>query len=278
MDQRPDVGRSQNGTQYALSMIYFLSDAHIGSLALPNAPELEERLCRLLERMGQDATQIWLLGDLFDFRFEYFWRQKEAHPHLVKTLQTLVQQGVEVHYMTGNHDIWLFGKLQKATGVIVHKTETEALLNGKHCFLAHGDGLVPSNLVQTYPRSVRKKIHRFMRLRKVFHNPVCQVFFRLLPPALGDRFGLAWARKSRLKELAHPVGYKGEAQEELLLFAKEKEQQTHFDYYIFGHRHIELDFALSTSSRVLILGDMFQQFTYAQMDDAGQITLQNDEQ
>jgi UDP-2,3-diacylglucosamine hydrolase len=104
-------------------------------------------------------------------------------------------------------------------------------------------------------------------LRKVFHNPVLQFLFRLLPPAWGNAFGYEWAKRSRLKELAHPCGYKGEEKEELVLFAKEMEQQgKHHDYYIFGHRHIELDLMLSRDSRIMILGDCWQQFTYGKMD------------
>lgn len=114
-----------------------------------------------------------------------------------------------------------------------------------------------------------------MFLRAVFHNPLLQRLFSIVPPAWGDKFGYEWARRSREKELAHPCGYKGEKYEELVLFAKELEEKKHHDYYIFGHRHIELDLQLSSGARVIILGDMFKQYTYAAMDDNGELSTLN---
>lgn len=256
-------------------MVYFLSDAHIGSWALEDAQVHERQCVGVLRRLAEDATAIWLLGDIFDFWFEYFWTKREIYTDFLDTLRTLTQAGIEVHYFTGNHDLWTFGDLERRTGVVVHREALATVINGKRCFLAHGDGLGPSDLLSHYPPEIQKKIRSFMRLRRVFHNPVCQFFFRLVPPAWGDRFGYSWARRSRLKEMANPVPYKGEMQEELVLFAKEKEQTEHFDYYIFGHRHIELDLMLSSSARVVVLGDMFRQWTYAAMTPEGELTLNN---
>ncbi len=232
----------------------------------------------MLSDLGRDATAIYLLGDIFDFRFEYFWHTEELYQGYLDTLKSLTAQGIQVHYFTGNHDLWLFGRLEKKTGVIVHKKPLETVIAGKKCYLAHGDGIGPTDLMQHYPKKIQRKIRRFMRLRRVFHNRFCQFLFRLIPPALGNEFGYEWARKSRMKELAHPVGYKGENQEELVLFAKEEEQKQHFDYYIFGHRHIELDLKLASSARVVVLGDTFKQWTYAQMTDNGELTLKTYEQ
>ena len=143
-------------------------------------------------------------------------------------------------------------------------------------YLAHGDGLLPEDWQDYYPSRVRKKIKRFIRLRKIFQSPVLQFFFRCLPPAVGNKLGYGWAKRSRLKELANPCPYKGEHKEELVLFAKDQEkQQNHRDYYIFGHRHIELDLQLETGSRVVILGDCFRQWTYAKLDHHGNLTLHN---
>jgi UDP-2,3-diacylglucosamine hydrolase len=111
-------------------------------------------------------------------------------------------------------------------------------------------------------------------LRKIFHSPIIQFFFRLLPPAWANEFGYEWAKNSRLKEQKNPYPYKGENKEELVLFAKEQEQlDNHHDFYIFGHRHIELDLMLSRNSRIIILGDCWRMFTYAQMDNHGNTTL-----
>jgi UDP-2,3-diacylglucosamine hydrolase len=115
-----------------------------------------------------------------------------------------------------------------------------------------------------------------MKLRKMFHNSTLQFLFRCLPPEWGNWLGYNWAKRSRLKELEHPCPFKGEKKEELVLFAKEQEKQkNHRDYYIFGHRHIELDMQITKDSRVIILGDCFKQWTYAKLDNRGNLTMHN---
>ncbi|MBR1564892.1 MAG: UDP-2,3-diacylglucosamine diphosphatase [Paludibacteraceae bacterium] len=259
-------------------MIYFLSDAHIGSRALGDRAAHEKHVCQCLLSLSSDATAVYLLGDWFDYWYEYVWRKPQEYSLTLATLRQLTGRGIPVHYFIGNHDIWTFGWLEEQTGVILHRRPEVMTIAGKQCLLAHGDGLIPSDMLSRYPKPVQKKIRRFMFLRWVFHNPVLQRLFALVPPDLGDRLGYEWARRSRLKELAHPVGYKGENEEELVLYAKEQEQKRHLDYYIFGHRHIELDLCLASDARVVILGDMFRQFTYAAMDNNGNLTLENYEE
>jgi UDP-2,3-diacylglucosamine hydrolase len=150
------------------------------------------------------------------------------------------------------------------------------MMNGKRVFLAHGDGLVPRNHLKQLPAKIQKKIKQFIFLRKVFHNPIMQFFFRLLPASWGNELGYEWAKKSRLKEKEGTYPYKGEDKEELVLYAKEQEQiGNHHDLYIFGHRHIELDLMLSRDSRMMILGDCWRMFTYAQLDEQGIIVMNN---
>lgn len=259
-------------------MIYFLSDAHLGSRAIPDQQAHQQTLIAMLQEMAKDATTIYLLGDVFDFWCEYFWadRSKEQYHPFLSTLKSLTDKGIQIHFFIGNHDIWTFGWLEQETGIQVHRKPESIDIAGKRLFLAHGDGLVPSDYVAKLPKTIQKKIKQFIFLRKAFHSPILQFFFRLLPPKWGNEFGYEWARKSRLKELANPCPYKGEDKEELVLFAKEQEKRDHHhDFYIFGHRHIELDLMLSRNSRILILGDCWQQFTYAKMDNQGNTILNN---
>lgn len=253
-------------------MIYFLSDAHIGSRAMIDRAAHQQQVIRVLQHIARDAREVWLLGDVFDFWYEYLWRDssKDEYTPILDQLCAMTDRGINVHFVIGNHDLWTFGYLARRTGMIVHRTPQVITRCGKRLFLAHGDGLVPEGYLDTFPPEIQRKIRRFIRLRRIFHNPVLQFLFRLVPPAWGNRFGYGWARRSRLKELAHPCGYKGEHQEELVLWAK---QHPDYDYYIFGHRHIELDLELANRSRVLILGDMFRQWTYARLTDDGQLTL-----
>ncbi|MCQ2348549.1 MAG: UDP-2,3-diacylglucosamine diphosphatase [Paludibacteraceae bacterium] len=298
-------------------MIYFLSDAHLGSGAIENGTEHQQRVVDLLNQMGKDATAIYLLGDIFDFWYEYLWdaqctmhnaqctvpKSKQQFKPILDCLKGLTAKGIEVHYFIGNHDIWTFGWLEKYTGVTVHKEPCSVTLYGKNCYLAHGDGLGPKWLTvgnaqctvdngasehsdkYTISKEDKKRIRAFMRLRAFFHHPIPQFLYRLLPPCVGDKFGYEWARRSRLKELANPCPYKGEDKEELVLFAKEQENgirtanadgtrdKEHHDYYIFGHRHIELDLMITPHARVIILGDLFKLWTYAAMNEQGELQL-----
>jgi UDP-2,3-diacylglucosamine hydrolase len=257
-------------------MIYFLSDAHLGSLAIERGWAHQKKLINMLEEMSKDAVSIYMLGDMFDFWMEYFIHDKskrQYHP-FCKEIRRLTKKGIHVHMFTGNHDLWTFGGLAQLTGAEIHYEPCTINRYGKQIYLSHGDGLLPSNWETYYPSRVRRKIRHFMLLRNVFNSPTLQFLYRLLPPQWGNYFGYKWAKRSRLKEIANPCPYKGENKEELVLFAKDQEKQgNHRDYYIFGHRHIELDLQLESGSRVVILGDCFQQWTYAKLDNKGHLTM-----
>jgi len=262
-------------------MIYFLSDAHLGSLAIEKGWAHQKKVIDMLEEMSKDAVSIYMLGDMFDFWMEYFRhdKRKRQFEPFFQEVRKLTKKGIHVHFFIGNHDLWTFGGIEKWCGAQVHYTPCEITRYGKSIYLCHGDGVLPSNWETLYPKPVLRKIKRFMQLRRIFHNRFLQFCFRCLPPHLGNWFGYNWAKKSRLKELANPCPYKGEHQEELVLFAKDQEQQgNHRDYYIFGHRHIELDLQIASGSRVVILGDCFKEFTYAKLDKKGNLTLNNYEQ
>ena len=259
-------------------MIYFLSDAHLGSLAIEKPWPHQKKLISLLEEMSKDAASIYMLGDMFDFWMEYFMHdsKKKIFLPFCKEIRKLTSKGIHVHIFTGNHDLWTFGGLAELTGAQIHYAPCTITRYGKTLYLAHGDGLLPSNWETLYPKEIRKKIKGFMHLREIFKNPFLQFCFRCLPPSWGNKFGYTWAKNSRLKELAKPCPYKGEDKEELVLFAKDQEQQgNHRDYYIFGHRHIELDLQIASGSRVVILGDCFKLWTYAKLDNKGHLTLCN---
>lgn len=255
-------------------MVYFLSDIHLGSKALPDYRAHQDKIVALLEALRKDATAIYLMGDVFDFWFEYFWptrsKQHRFGPFL-NELRSLTDRGIEVHFFTGNHDIWTFGQLAQMTGAIIHKKPLLFSLDGQHLkdakgaqinlFLAHGDEYCWEN--------------HYQWLRRFFHCRVAQLLFRLMPPYIGDAIGFSWAAKSRRRELILPMEYKGEANESLVQFAKTYSTNHEVDYFIFGHRHIELDLQISSRTRVIILGDLFRQGTYAALDDNGQLTLLN---
>ena len=141
--------------------VYFLSDAHLGSRAIEHSRTQERRLVNFLDSIKHKASAVYLLGDMFDFWYEFKLVVPKGYTRFLGKISELTDLGVEVHFFIGNHDIWTFGWLEKETGVIVHRKPESIVLNGKRIFLAHGDGLVPSNYLQQLPKAIQKKIKQF---------------------------------------------------------------------------------------------------------------------
>lgn len=235
--------------------VYFLSDAHLGSRAVSDSRGQERRLVRFLDSIRHEAAAIYLLGDMFDFWFEYRTVVPKGCTRFIGKIAELCDNGVEVHYFTGNHDLWMDGYLEAECGLTLHRADATVDIMGRRFYLSHGDGLDPTD-------------RKFALLRRVFHNRLCRRLFALLHPRWGVDFGLAWAAHSRRKRKdGQEPPYRGEANESLVRFAK-AHARTHadIDFYIFGHRHIALDLMLSRSTRMLILGDWITQYSYAVFD------------
>ena len=235
--------------------IYFLSDAHLGSRALRHTRQQERRLVRFLDDIKEKAEAVYLLGDMFDFWFEYRMVVPRGFTRFLGKLSELTDSGVEVHYFAGNHDLWTWDYLVEECGVILHREPMTLSLADKTFYIGHGDGLGDPD-------------PRFRFIRSIFHSPLCQWLFRWLHPDLGMRFGLNWAKHSRL---AHGEGgdppYLGEDKEHLVLYAKDY-LRSHPDvnYFLFGHRHILLDLMLSRTTRLLIAGDWMRHCSYIVWD------------
>lgn len=235
--------------------VYFLSDAHLGSLAIKHSRTQERRLVRFLDYIKNKAAAVYLLGDMFDFWYEYKYVVPKGYTRFLGKISELTDMGVEVHFFTGNHDIWAYDYLEKECGVILHKKPITTEIYGKVFFLAHGDGLGDRDA-------------QFKVLRKIFHNGTCQRLFSMLHPRWGVSFGLNWAKHSRMKRAdGKEPPYMGEKNEPLIRYTKQYMQtHTNIDFFIYGHRHIELDLMLSRKTRLMIIGDWISQFTYAVFD------------
>lgn len=234
-------------------MIYFLSDAHLGSLMVKDPRAHEKKLVEWLHKVKTDATAIYLLGDIFDFWFEYKTVVPKGYVRFLGALAQLTDAGIEIHFLIGNHDIWTFGYLEKEVGLIVHKEPFTTKIGSKTFFLAHGDGL-------------QSEKGGFQILRKVFHSRTAQKLFRLVPPQLGQKFGYNWSKKNREKIMHIENKFQGEKNENLVVYAKKYIEMHDVDFLIFGHRHIALDLLLKDQKRVVILGDFVGIFSYGVFD------------
>ncbi|MDY2634539.1 MAG: UDP-2,3-diacylglucosamine diphosphatase [Prevotella sp.] len=248
---RHDAPSGETSAKY----VYFLSDAHLGSWAIPHAWTQERRLVRFLDSIKHKAYAIYLLGDMFDFWNEYKYAVPKGFTRFLGKLSELTDMGVEIHFFAGNHDLWTYGYLEEECGLKVHRQPVTVEIYDKVFFLAHGDGLGDPDT-------------KYKMLRRIFHNSLCQRLLCAIHPRWGLWLGMTWAKHSRLKrDEGKELPYQGEDKEILVRFTKEyMKTHTDVDYFMYGHRHIELDLMLSKKTRMMILGDWVWQYTYAVFD------------
>lgn len=232
--------------------IYFASDLHLG---LPNHEESlkrEKLFVKWLNEIKEDAEEIYLLGDIFDFWFEYKRVIPKGFSRFLGKLCELTDSGIPVHFFTGNHDIWVFDYLPQETGVIIHKKPIVKEFNGKKFFLGHGDGLGPGD-------------RKFKGLKKIFTNSFAQWLFNKVHPNIGIRIAHKWSHSRR--DLIHYDIKEFQGNNEWLIqFVNKKIKEEHFDYFIFGHRHLPLDIKINENTRYINLGDWITNNTYAVFD------------
>ena len=234
--------------------IYFASDVHLGAPTINNQREHERRFVGWLDSIKDTASEIYLLGDIFDFWFEYKKAVPKGFSRFLGKLSELTDAGITVHFFTGNHDIWIFDYLPSETGVVVHKEPQIREIDGFRFFIAHGDGLTRFE-------------NGYRILKSVFNNKVAQWFFRWLHPDIGIWFATAWSKKSREKNTnARYEEKKAEGDKWLISWAKEILEKEHFDFFIFGHRHVAMDIDLTSNSRFVYLGDWISLFSYGEWD------------
>lgn len=237
-----------------MKKIYFASDFHLGAPNLSASQQREQKILRWLRSIEQDAEAIFLVGDIFDFWFEYKTVVPKGAVRLLGKLAELSDRGIDIHFFVGNHDIWMFDYFPTELGITVHHAPLQITLKGKQFFIAHGDGLGPSD-------------YSYKRLKKIFTNRLCQWLFRWLHPDIGVRLANYSSSASRTAQ-TEPEYFLGKDKEWLLLYSNYKLQQfPETDYFIFGHRHLPLDILLENQkSRYLNLGEWFNHCTYVEFD------------
>jgi len=234
--------------------IYFASDFHLGVPTYEKSLEREHKIVKWLDSIKADAEELYLLGDVFDFWFEYRTVVPRGYVRLLGKLAELSDSGIKIHYFIGNHDMWTFDYLEKELNVIIYRVPIEISYNGKAFYIGHGDGLGPGD-------------HGYKFIKKVFASKVCQWLFARLHPNFGIGIANYFSKKSRIATGTTDEKFLGEEKEWLVIYSKEILAKKHFDYLIFGHRHLPLDIKIG-SSRYINLGDWIQYFTYGVFDGA----------
>lgn len=230
--------------------IYFLSDFHLGAPDAATSLEREKKIVRFLDKAQQDAAVIFIVGDLFDFWYEYRTVVPKGYTRILGKLASITDSGIPIHFFVGNHDMWMKDYFQKELNIPVYFEPKEFVFNNQKFLVGHGDGLGPGD-------------HGYKFIKKIFRNPVCQWLFGILPPAVGVGLANYLSRRSRAMTGQTDAVFLGEEKEWLITYCREVLKQQQYNYFIFGHRHLPIDFALSQNSRYINLGDWIRYDSYA---------------
>lgn len=242
--------------------IYFLSDFHLGAPDYAASLEREKTVARFLDEIKNDAAEIFLVGDMFDFWYEYRRVVPKGYVRLLGKLAELSDAGIPMHFFVGNHDMWMKDYFQKELNIPVYFSPKEFERNGKKFLIGHGDGLGPGD-------------HGYKRLKKIFRNPFSKWLFGILPPVMGMGLANYLSRRSREQTGATEEVFLGEDKEWLIIYSKEVLKKKNIDFFVFGHRHLAIDYRLSThypergvggEARYINLGDWIHYYTYAVFD------------
>lgn len=230
--------------------IYFLSDFHLGAPNYESSLVREKRVVRFLDEIKKDASVIFILGDLFDFWYEYKKVVPKGFVRILGKLAELTDSGINIHFFVGNHDMWMSGYFEKELNIDVYHDPKEFEFNGKFFLIGHGDGLGPGD-------------HRYKFMKKIFRNKFSQWLFGILHPGAGIGLANYFSRKSRAATGKEDEHFLGEEKEWLIIYSREMLKKKYFDFFIFGHRHLPLEFKLDEKSVYINLGDWIKYFSYA---------------
>lgn len=233
--------------------IYFLSDFHLGAPDHEKSLERERLIVRFLDEIKDDASEIFLVGDLFDFWYEYRTVVPKGFVRLLGKLGELTDRGIPMHFFMGNHDMWMRNYFQEELNIPVYGEPKVFERDGKRFLVGHGDGLGPGD-------------HGYKRLKKVFRNPVSKWLFGIFPPMFGMGLANYLSRRSRAQTGSTEETFLGPEKEWLVIYCEEQLKKENFDFFVFGHRHLPIDYRLSNGSRYINLGDWIRYCTYAVWD------------
>jgi len=233
--------------------IYFLSDFHLGAPNEQESRKREDRLVRFLNHAKQDAAAIFVVGDIFDFWFEYKTVVPKGFVRILGCLAQISDEGIPIHIFTGNHDLWMQDYFEKELNAKVYFEPHEFQFASKRFLIGHGDGLGPGD-------------QGYKFLKKIFTNPICQWLFRWIHPDIGIQVANYFSGQSRLKTGSSDEIFLGEDKEWLIIYTKQKAKEVDVDYFIFGHRHYALDFQINEKTSYINLGDWIRLNTYGVFD------------
>lgn len=233
--------------------IYFASDFHLGSPDHSESRIREDRIVRWLTSIESTCSELFLMGDIFDFWFEYRTVVPKGYIRLQGKLANMSDEGIKIYFFKGNHDMWVEDYFTKEMGIQIVSDELVIERGGKSFYLHHGDGLGPGD-------------GNYRILRSIFRNPVCRWLFSILPPTIGLGIATGWSSKSRIVNTRVEEVFIGEENEWLAVYSKEVLAKQHYDYFVYGHRHLPMVIELGNNSQYYNIGEWFGFNSYAVFD------------
>lgn len=232
--------------------VFFASDFHLGAPDANASKIREQKIVTWLTNIKSRAGAVFLVGDIFDFWFEYASAVPRGYVRLLGKIAEFTDAGIPVYFFTGNHDMWMYDYFPREIGVQVFKKPQIWQINGQKILIGHGDGLGPGDYFYKF-------------LKRVFQNPICQWLFARLHPNFGIGLASFLSRRSRARNLKKggEERFLGESKEWLLQYCQKTEATQHFDYFVFGHRHLPLVYEIAPNSTYINLGEWFKSCTYA---------------
>ena len=233
--------------------IYFASDLHLGAPDYASSLEREKAFVRWLDMIAADASDLYLLGDVFDMWFDYKRVVPRGYVRVLGKLAELSDAGLRLHYFIGNHDMWVFDYFAKELNAKIYREPISLELAGKRFLIGHGDGLGDGD-----------KGYKF--IKRVFAGKFNQWLFRWLHPDLGLKLASFLSRRSRIANGDYDERFAGEDKEILIQYCKQALARQHYDYFIFGHRHLKMEIPLAGNSLYINLGEWVKHRPYAVFD------------
>jgi len=233
--------------------IYFSSDNHLGAPNYSDSLTREKLFISWLDKIKKDAQVIFLLGDLFDFWFEYYKSVPKGFTRVLGKLSELSDSGIKIYFFVGNHDYWTRDYFQKEIGMEVLKKPTEFKINNKLFFIGHGDGLGPGDF-------------KYKFLKRIFRNPIFIFLFRINYPWFGIPLGNFFSRKNKILS-GNNIKFISKENEILYHFCKKKLNVKHYDFFVFGHRHLPLKIELGNNSYYFNTGDWINHYSFLHFKD-----------
>ncbi len=233
--------------------IYFASDQHFGAPTPESSFLREKKFISWLDEVKIDAEAIFLLGDLFDFWFEYKTVVPKGFIRVLGKLAEIKDLGIPIYFFVGNHDLWMHDYFEKELQIPVYFDNKEFTFGDKTFLIGHGDGKGPGD-------------KGYKRMKKVFIHPLSKWLYRWLHPDIGMRLAQYLSVKNKLISGDSDVQFLGEDNEWLVLYSKRKLETKHYNYLIFGHRHLPMVLSVGENSEYVNLGDWISYFTYGVFD------------